>query len=253
MTLSLEDWHIRFRQQARWTDALRAHIFSRAGLRGARRILEVGCGTGAVTSSAARDNPAADIFGVDVDLPRLRFARRRDPAGVYLCGDALRLPFRDGGFDLTFCHFFLLWAGDPARAVREMARVTRRGGWVAAMAEPDYEARIDAPAALADFGRRQTESLRSQGADPAIGRRLSDLFSAAGICLLENGVLESRTPPAAPSAAEVELEHKVLKEDLGGGVSETEWNAYLAADRAARADRERILFIPTYYAAGTRA
>jgi ubiquinone/menaquinone biosynthesis C-methylase UbiE len=252
MTLSLEDWHLRFQQQARWTESVRAHLFLRAGLHAARRILEVGCGTGAVTASAAQKNPAMEIFGADIDLPRLRFARGHDPAGVYVCGDALRLPFRDGAFDLAFCHYLLLWVGGPERAVREMARVTRRGGWVAAMAEPDYDARIDTPAPLAEIGRRQTESLRRQGADPAVGRRLAEIFSAAGIRLLENGVLESRPAADAPSDAEADLERKVLREDIGDGVSETELNAYLAADRAARANRERVLFIPTYYAAGTR-
>ncbi len=252
MTLTLDDWHQRFQQQAGWTESLRAHLFSRAGIRRARRILEVGCGTGAVTSSAARENPAVKIFGLDIDLPRLRFAHAHDPASEYVGGDALRLPFRDGEFDLTFCHYLLLWIREPEQALREMVRVTRHGGWVAAMAEPDHEARLDSPASLVEIGRRQTESLRRQGADTAIGRRLGTLFSAAGIFLLECGVMGSQINSAAQGAGEMEIEWKVLKEDLGKGLSDSEWKSILETDRAARESGQHVLFIPTFYAAGTR-
>jgi SAM-dependent methyltransferase len=252
MTLTPADWDLRFLQQARWTASLRAHLFARADIRRARRILEAGCGTGAITSSAARENPAAKIFGLDLDGTRLRFAHTHDPASGYVEGDALRLPFRDGEFDLTFCHYLLLWIRKPEQALREMVRVTRPGGWVAAMAEPDHDARIDFPASLAELGRRQTDSLRRQGADTAIGRRLEDLFSIAGICLQECGIMQALKYSDVQDPGELETEWKVLKEDLGDGVSDAEWEAYLAADRAARASGERVLFIPTYYAAGTR-
>jgi len=54
-------------------------------------------------------------------------------------GDASRLPFADGFFDLTYCHYLFLWLKHPLQALQEMKRVTRPGGWVATFAEPDYE------------------------------------------------------------------------------------------------------------------
>lgn len=251
MTLTLDDWHERFLQQAGWTEPLRAHVFARAGIREARRILEVGCGTGAVCASIPRENPSARIVGLDLDLPRLHFARAHDPNCRYTGGNAFRLPFADGVFDLTFCHYLLLWICGPQAALREMVRVTRRGGWVAALAEPDYGGRIDHPEALAAAGRMQSESLRRQGADPGIGRSLAGLFSGSGVRLETCGVLGAELSPGGGGSREAGLELKILAEDLGKNISESEWETFRAADRAARDAGRRVLFIPTFYAAGT--
>jgi len=252
MTFTLEDWHTRFQQQARWTASLRSHIFTRGDIRRARHILEVGCGTGAITASMARENIPVQIVGVDIDVPRLAFARSHDRACEYAGGDALRLPFGDGVFDLTFCHYLLLWIPVPEQAVREMVRVTRSGGWVAAFAEPDYGARIDYPPPLEEIGRRQTESLRRQGAHPEIGRRLAGLLAGAGVSMKESGVLGAHLNPAGYDSDETDSEWKVLKEDLAGELSNAEWQAFLDTDRAARASGERVWFVPTFYAAGAR-
>ncbi|MBN1440880.1 MAG: methyltransferase domain-containing protein [Anaerolineales bacterium] len=252
MTLTLADWHDRFLQQARWTDSLRSHLFERAGIDRARRILEVGCGTGAVTESAARSHPETLVCGVEIDLARLGFARACGARSAYLGGDALRLPFRDGAFGLVFCHYFLMWVRESAQALREMVRVTRSGGWVAAMAEPDHDARIDHPAELTAFGRRQTEALRRQGADTAAGRRLAELFCDAGIRLLECGVMASAALPDAGGEKAAESELRILREDLQGEVAEEEWQAFRTAERSARENGRRVLHIPTFYAAGIR-
>jgi SAM-dependent methyltransferase len=251
MPLTLDDWHQRFKQQARWTEALRAHVFSQAGIRSESRILEVGCGTGAVTASAARIHPNARIIGVDIDLPRLRFARTLDPASRYSAGNALTLPFGDGEFDLTFCHFLLLWIREPRKALREMVRVTRGGGWVAALAEPDYGGRIDFPPAFADLGRRQAEALRRQGADPESGRKLAGWLADSGVRIETGGILGSRFDNDGKDRTETEREWKFLKGDLGNEVSEAEWRSLREADRSARADGRRVLYVPTFYAAGT--
>jgi SAM-dependent methyltransferase len=251
MTLTLDDWHERFLQQAGWTEALRAHLFAPARLRDARRILEAGCGTGAVCASLAREHPSARVTGVDIDPARLRFARAHDRTCRYTRGDALRLPFPSGVFDLTYCHYLLLWIGDPQQALREMVRVTRRGGWVAALAEPDYGGRIDYPPELAAIGGLQAESLRRQGADPEIGRRLAGLFHESGIRLEASGVLGTDLPSGGGDSKEAELELKILLDDLGEKMSAPARDALREADRAARNSGRRVLFIPTFYAAGT--
>lgn len=220
MTLTLDEWHERFLQQAGWTGPLRAHLFARAVIREARRILEVGCGTGAVCAPAAREYPSAWVVGLDIDLPRLRFARGRDPACRYTGGDTFHLPFANGSFDLTFCHYLLLWIREPQAALREMVRVTRRGGWVAALAEPDYGGRIDHPEELASIGRMQSDSLRRQGADPGIGRELAGLFSESGVRVETSGVLGAELNPGGGSSMEAELELKILREDLGAAFSD---------------------------------
>ncbi len=102
-----------------------------------------------------------------------------------------------------------------------MARVTRPGGYVLALAEPDHTSRVDQPDELAALGRLQTEALRRQGADPSVGARLGDLFHRAGIRLIETGPL-THTRPGPPSPEERELEWAVLAADLAESIDPDE-------------------------------
>jgi ubiquinone/menaquinone biosynthesis C-methylase UbiE len=247
MPLSIEDWHNRFCQQACWTESLRTHFFSRKDIGRLQRILEVGCGTGAVSSSVARELPSAKVSGVDMNIRRLEFARSHDPASAYAAGDGKQLPFPARAFDLVLCHFLLLWIPSPMLALREMARVVRPGGWVIALAEPDHSARIDYPPPLEELGAAQTAALERQGADPALGRRLAELFAAAGLSIEETGILGSQDNHSEQTGEDSELEWKVLKEDIGQEISESDWEKFRQADMGARRRGERILFIPTFY------
>jgi SAM-dependent methyltransferase len=240
------DWHSRFLQQAGWTRDLRSYLFEQAGLDQARRILEVGCGTGAVLSGLV--TPAV-VHGLDLDYARLIEARTHAPGAALTCGNALALPYPSGIFDITFCHFLLLWVHDPLQALLEMKRVTRHGGTVLALAEPNYTSRVDKPAALVPLGRWQTESLRRQGADPGLGARLEGLFRQAGIQLIETGTLGGDNE-ILPSSAERDLEWMVLEEDLQNQVPAGEIQRMKILDQQAWESGERSLHVPTHFAWG---
>lgn len=248
MSLRLSAWHARYIQQARWTQQLRNYLYPRAGLPSARRLLEVGCGTGAVLPDLV-GRSKADIYGLDLDPARLEIAAQGVPGANLVCGDALRLPFSGKTFDLVFCHFLLLWVSDPLQALNEMRRVTRRAGAVLALAEPDYGGRIDFPIQLATLGDFQREGLKRQGADPLMGRRLAGLLAAAGLGQIESGVLGGQWT-GAPSPEEWELEWQVLRSDLSGSFPEDEIKRLQELDRKAWQHRERVLFVPTFYAWG---
>lgn len=239
------NWHARYTQQAGWTRALRDYLFQRTGLETAGRALEVGCGTGAILGEIR----TKALHGLDLQPASLIEAQIHAPAASLTCADVLSLPFPVASFDITFCHFLLLWVSDPHRALVEMRRVTRPGGHVLALAEPDYSARVDEPAELALLGSWQVESLHRQGADPSLGGRLAELFYQAGIELVETGAIESRGKDALPSA-EWELEWAVLESDLAGFVPVGKIQRLKKLDAQARALGERILHVPTYFAWG---
>jgi len=245
---SVLEWNIRFNQQARWTAQVRRVLFDGMGLVNARRGLEVGCGTG-VVSEEIRRTGQAEIHGIDLRWDFLRFGQNAHPELRLTQANAFRLPFDQAFFDFAFCHYFLLWATDPLLALNEMRRVTRPGGVVFALAEPDYGGRIDYPLELAPAGQMQRAALKQQGADPDIGRRLAHLFRSAGLIQVQTGVLGGQWgSPISPE--EIQSEWEVLTNDLTGSLSPEEMRTYRDQDSAAWQAGERVLYIPTFYAWG---
>lgn len=242
------DWHARFTQQTRWTHDLRQHLYQQILLRGARRVLEVGCGTGALLTELPNYTPA-QIVGLDISTHHLAQACENAPGASCVLGNGLHLPFSSKALDVTLCHFYLLWVKDPEQALNEMARVTRPGGYVAALAEPDYGGRIDHPAPLAELGFLQGESLRQQGSDPCMGRKLTGLFHQVGLVNIQSGLLGGQwsTPPEAEAW---EMEWSVLTNDLQGRIAPERMHELRELDAAAWAHGERILFVPTFFAIG---
>jgi len=248
VALDLATWHARFRQQAGWTRELRQTLLRRSGMAQARSVLEVGSATGALTGELSLDWQAR-VVGLDLEWTRLAYARLRDPRTFFTQADAHSLPYRSGSFDLSVCHFLLLWVRDPAGAVTEMRRVTRPGGFVLALAEPDYGSRIDFPNSLAEIGRAQRTALIEQGANPDVGRELGRLFVLAGLGEVEVGVLGAQWA-GPPSRTEFEMEWSVLEDDLQASLAPEVRERLRMLDWTARERGERVLYVPTFYAIG---
>lgn len=271
-----EFWHQRFAEQTRWTTQVREYLFGLASLESADRILEVGCGTGAVlcdlpgqtaeprsigdagwmparTESAPYNVPPRypAVFGMDINCESLILASKYAPNAALTCGDAHLLPYAARSFDIVFCHFTVLWLREPATALLEMRRVTRPGGWVLCLAEPDYGGRIDYPPGLELMGEWQRRALKVQGADPVIGRSLGALLTRAGLKEVQSGVLGGQWQH--PTQENGDLEWAVLVKDfeeLPIPPTPEEASALRSIDRKARRNGERLLYVPTFYAAG---
>jgi ubiquinone/menaquinone biosynthesis C-methylase UbiE len=248
-TWSVSDWHIRFRLQAAWTAELRRYLLGRVGLPAQPAILEVGCGTGAVLSDLPRLVPGCRLHGLDLAPAYLAQARQDVPSARLVQGDAHALPYPTGVFDLVCCHFLLLWLSDPLQSLVEMRRITRSGGWVMALAEPDYGGRIDFPPSLEHLGQAQTRALQQQGADPLAGRQLAAWFTAAGLQDIEVGLLAGqwRLPLDLQTW---QAEWAMLRADLGDQFPPAELDRLQAVDRSAYTTGSRLLFVPTFYALG---
>jgi len=183
-----------------------------------------------------------------IDFATLTQSRVHVPAASLIQGNALELPYSTHIFDLVYCHFFLLWVRAPLQALFEMKRIAKKGAHIIAFAEPDYTARLDQPRELLRLGEWQTEALRRQGADPALGARLADLFFRAGIEILETGPIQNTSRDPLPE--EWETEWAVIESDITGFVSGEEIKKMKELDRQAWARGERVLNVPTYFAWG---
>jgi len=236
------NWHARYLQQAAWTHNLRDYIFEQVGLAAASRVLEVGCGTGAIL--CGMETPAA-LHGLDLDPDALSQCRIHTPAASLICGDAHTLPYPEKSFDIVFCHFLLLWAYDPLQVVREMARV---GRVVIALAEPDYGHRVDEPAELRKVGEWQTKSLLRRGANPLYGSLLAETFFQAGIQIVETGPIQ--TSEMKRSDEEWENEWAVIQSDLKDEISLEDLQKLKVLDEHVRKQGIRRLHVPTYFAWG---
>jgi ubiquinone/menaquinone biosynthesis C-methylase UbiE len=117
----------------------------RHGIEPGMRVLEVGPAGGYLTS-AARERVGPDGLLVSVDLQRPLLARLRSRLGAaappLVCGDATRLPFRKGSFDLLFVVEVMGEIPDKATALAEFRRVLKPGATLAvseaALLDPDY-------------------------------------------------------------------------------------------------------------------
>jgi len=239
------NWHTRYAQQAKWTRDLRAYIFNKIKLNDTRRVLEVGCGTGAILSELPNH---ISPHGLDLDPVALAQCRIHAPAASLIQGNALTLPFSNHSFDVVYCHFLLLWVSDPLQALLEMKRITKPDGYIIAFAEPDYSHRIDKPDELVQLGEWQTESLKRQGADPGFGAHLAESFFQAGIRIVETGTIQGAG--SDPNIEERKKEWDVLESDLEGMASKEEIRRMKLTDEGAWERGERILYIPTYFAWG---
>jgi ubiquinone/menaquinone biosynthesis C-methylase UbiE len=102
------------------------------------RVLDVGTGTGDLALDIARIHPDATVIGLDPSSQMLAIAdAKRTRLGLadrvtLVTGDAQQLAFRDGEMDAVTIAFCIRNVPDRPKALREMARVVRPGGWVLA-------------------------------------------------------------------------------------------------------------------------
>jgi ubiquinone/menaquinone biosynthesis C-methylase UbiE len=93
-------------------------------------VLDVGCGTGLLTTRLRKALPGASVAGVDFSAGMLAQAAARAPGAPWARGDALRLPIAGGRIDAIVSTEAFHWFPDQAAALAEMRRVLVPGGVV---------------------------------------------------------------------------------------------------------------------------
>ena len=120
------------RFMGRFSEPLAVRFADLAGIRPGQRVLDVGCGPGALTAELAGRIGAGAVSAVEPSASFAAAARERLPGVDIRLSAAEQLPFPDGSFDAAMAQLVVHFMADPVAGLREMGRVTRPGGVVAA-------------------------------------------------------------------------------------------------------------------------
>jgi len=179
----LSDFIKKLELQALETAEERLPLYLEVGLKDAKLILDVGCGSGIVTRDIARLTKGK-VVGIDGSEDMIEVAK--DILKVFKnvelrVGNAENLPFEDNTFNLVTCNLVLMWADNPQKVANEMARVVKPGGKVLASLEPDYGGKLHWPENPKIDPIFAGRAIKERGGDPHIGRKLRLIFVRAGL------------------------------------------------------------------------
>lgn len=178
------------RHVGRYGSQLAEGLIAAAGVSSGDRALDVGCGPGSLTAAMAALVGAEHVAAVDPSEEFVIACRTRVPGADVRVGVAERLPFEDGSFDVALAQLVVPLTEDHDAGVREMARVARRGGVLAACVwdsttMPMLRAYWDAALAVApDRAGAFGEGRRVGHPSP---KQLEELWSAGGMTEVRTG------------------------------------------------------------------
>jgi len=174
-----------------------------AGVGADGRVLDVGCGPGALTSELVRRVGVGNVAAVDPSESFVLAARERHPGVTVERAAAEALPFPDDSFDYALAQLVVLFMADPVGGIREMARVVRSGGHVAACVW-DHAGDGGPLSPFWSVARRLDPGVADESRlAGARSGHLTEIFGEAGL-----GELDEQS-------IEVELEHATFEEWWG--------------------------------------
>jgi ubiquinone/menaquinone biosynthesis C-methylase UbiE len=172
------------------------------------RVIDVGCGTGAIARRVAGRVAPGQVVGLDREPDQISSARElaanRGVNLTFQLGRAEQLPYPDCVFDTAYCRFLLEHLHHPSRALAEMARVVRPGGWIRALEwEPDALVMYPNCPNVVEVWQAIYRFQASTGVDPRVGRRLYALFQAAGLIDVHASTLAWSVTAGEPQALQL--------------------------------------------------
>jgi SAM-dependent methyltransferase len=181
----------------RYSVQLASALVELAGIEPGMKALDVGCGPGALSAALVGRVGAANVYAVDPSEPFVEACRARLPGVTAAVANAESLPFPDREFDSALAQLVVNFMSDAEAGVREMARVTRPGGVVAACVW-DYGGEMTLLRAFWDSAR-EVEPERGAGSDESAMRyvaegELAELWQVAGLADVGSGELVVRAP-----------------------------------------------------------
>jgi SAM-dependent methyltransferase len=177
------------RFMGRYSRLLSGQLADLASVRGGQRVLDVGCGTGALTGElVARLGPAA-VAAVDPSEPFVAATRERHPGVDVHRSPAEHLPFPNAAFDAALAQLVVHFMKDPVAGLAEMRRVTRRDGIVAACVW-DHGGGEGPLGIFWDAARTLDPGIDGESHLPGARKgHLAELFETAGLREVESNAL----------------------------------------------------------------
>jgi len=173
----------------RYSEPLAVWFADLAGVSGGQRALDVGCGPGALTAELVSRLGTAAVSAADPSEPFVAAARERCQGVDVRLSPAEQLPFGDAAFDAALAQLVVHFMTDPVAGLREMARVTRPGGVVAACVWDHAGGR----GPLTTFWRAAREldpAAPDESELAGVGEgQLADLFGRAGLTVARDTAL----------------------------------------------------------------
>jgi SAM-dependent methyltransferase len=185
------DAYARF--MGRYSEPLAAAFAAQLEFRRGQRALDVGCGTGALTAALVSQLGSAAVSAVDPSPSFVEAMRGRFPNLDVRCASAERLPFRKERFDVAAAQLVVHFMAEPVGGLAEMARVTKRGGLVAACVW-DHGDSGHGPLSLFWNAVKQLDPGAHDESDLPGSREgdLAELFVQAGLSEVQSSVLTVR-------------------------------------------------------------
>ena len=179
------------RFMGRYSSLLSPQMAELAGIAPDQRVLDVGCGPGALTAVLVGRVGAANVAAVDPSEPFVEAARRHFPDVDIRRAPAEDLPFHADSFDASIAQLVVHFMEDPVAGLREMRRVTKPGGIVAACVWDHAGGR--GPLSTFWEAARQLDPGAADESRLAGARRdhLGELFKAAGMSDVEQSEIDA--------------------------------------------------------------
>ena len=176
----------------RYSRLLSGQLADLASVQPGQRVLDVGCGTGALTGELVARLGSARIAAVDPSEPFVAATRARNPGVDVRRAPAERLPLPDDTFDAALAQLVVHFMTDPVAGIAEMRRVTRRDGVVAACVW-DHGGSQGPLRLFWDTARELDPNVDDESRRPGTrAGHLAELFEAAGLRTVEEATLSVR-------------------------------------------------------------